>query len=124
MNYLTNYYKNLSEQLQEKINHLQKLSEAKDMGDGNERFTVRTGIDKVVEVGLRKVRELHLHPNKTDLHHAKLNNLEDFLLSLSDGARTSDASIQDLNGMHDDAHNAMKDIESIEDDLYGKPEHN
>lgn len=25
MNYLTNYYKNLSEQLQEKVNHLQKL---------------------------------------------------------------------------------------------------
>jgi hypothetical protein len=28
MNYLTNYYKNLSEQLQEKVNHLQKLLEA------------------------------------------------------------------------------------------------
>ncbi len=30
MNYLTNYYKNLSEQLQEKINNLQKLLETKD----------------------------------------------------------------------------------------------
>jgi len=28
MNYLTNYYKNLSEQLQERVNHLQKLLEA------------------------------------------------------------------------------------------------
>ena len=28
MNYLTNYYKNLSEQLQEKVNHLTKLLEA------------------------------------------------------------------------------------------------
>lgn len=31
MNYLTNYYKNLSEQLQERVNHLQKLIEAHDM---------------------------------------------------------------------------------------------
>lgn len=31
MNYLTNYYKNLSEQLQERVNHLQKLLEAQDM---------------------------------------------------------------------------------------------
>ena len=29
MNYLTNYYKNLSEQLQARVNHLQKLIEAK-----------------------------------------------------------------------------------------------
>lgn len=29
MNYLTNYYKNLSEQLQEKVNHLTNLLEAK-----------------------------------------------------------------------------------------------
>ena len=29
MNYLTNYYKNLSEQLQEKVNHLQQLIESK-----------------------------------------------------------------------------------------------
>lgn len=31
MNYLTNYYKNLSEQLQERVNQLQKLIEAHDM---------------------------------------------------------------------------------------------
>jgi hypothetical protein len=30
MNYLTNYYKNLSEQLQEKVNHLQKLLEKRE----------------------------------------------------------------------------------------------
>lgn len=33
MNYLTNYYKNLSEQLQEKVNHLQRLLESSDPAD-------------------------------------------------------------------------------------------
>ena len=33
MHYLTNYYKNLSEQLQEKVNHLQKLLEKRDTED-------------------------------------------------------------------------------------------
>ena len=33
MNYLTNYYKNLSEQLQERVNHLQKLLESSDPVD-------------------------------------------------------------------------------------------
>ena len=35
MNYLTNYYKNLSEQLQEKVNHLQKLLEASQNDERN-----------------------------------------------------------------------------------------
>jgi hypothetical protein len=33
MNYLTNYYKNLSEQLQERVNHLQKLLESSEPVD-------------------------------------------------------------------------------------------
>lgn len=33
MNYLTNYYKNLSEQLQERVNHLQKLLEKRETED-------------------------------------------------------------------------------------------
>jgi hypothetical protein len=35
MNYLTNYYKNLSEQLQEKVNHLQRLVETANLTPDN-----------------------------------------------------------------------------------------
>ena len=40
MNYLTKYYKNLSEQLQEKVNHLQKLLEAYPGGMTPERHNI------------------------------------------------------------------------------------
>ena len=43
MNYLTNYYKNLSEQLQARVNHLQKLIEAKNEISAN-KFSI---IDKI-----------------------------------------------------------------------------
>jgi hypothetical protein len=44
MNYLTNYYKNLSEQLQERVNHLQKLLENSSMNPKAEREAMETAV--------------------------------------------------------------------------------
>ena len=56
MDYLTNYYKNLSEQLQERVNHLQNLLEASYPGGlPNERF------HKLTNIGNRK-----FGPNATE----------------------------------------------------------
>jgi len=99
--------------LKDKIN---KLIESKDNSD--DRIDIRKRIDKVVGSGLQRITHLHKHPNATIDHRTSLDNLDEYLLSLSDGARASDASIEDLQGMHSDAHNAMTDIQAIEDSLH------
>ncbi len=59
MNYLTLYYKNLSEQLQAKVNHLQKLVEAGDLTpdnfDGEDEDT--TGDTEEVVTGQREIQQ-------------------------------------------------------------------
>ena len=83
MNYLTNYYKNLSEQLQEKVNHLQKLLEANEEED-----TVEVTIDDserdegeyhpTIKGRLSDGTFVHIEPGQaiageskqTEIHHA------------------------------------------------------
>lgn len=55
MNYLTNYYKNLSEQLQERVNHLQKLLEKRETED-----VLVTGYE-VTGHGPTKPSEMKIH---------------------------------------------------------------
>ena len=127
MNYLTNYYKNLSEQLQEKLNALQKLlNEARnssvdldaDEGDGwdGDITNLRHGIDSAVDKGLEHIQRLHDHPNITPEHTKRLHDLDSLITSYSDGSRWTKHP-DELSDIHGDAHDALEQIQDIEDEL-------
>jgi len=83
MNYLTNYYKNLSEQLQEQVNHLEALlAEANtrlvDVGDvehvGQGEYTIVGKIADGKGKGAQKTRGVYFEPEigrpMSDYHNA------------------------------------------------------
>jgi len=113
MNYLTNYYKNLCEQLEEKVNRLQKLVEESD----GIRAELKDKIGRGTQQGLSQIHNLKKHPKLTDMHASKLNDIEDMLTSFSDALWVKDTTVEDLHGIHSDLKNALQGVSEIKNSL-------
>jgi hypothetical protein len=90
MNYLTNYYKNLSEQLQVRVNSLEKLlNEEEDMKDG---LLTDVHPSEITPQTIHKI-----HPDHLEYHLNMLNNM----LDDSDGTPNKNDQVKaDLIGAH------------------------
>ena len=165
MHYLTQYYKNLSEQLQEKIQYLEKIlmennggsdsidsssklphrmrktqkalkednysvqksfNEARDSSvdldaDDGEDYEgdlhgIRHGINSAVDRGIEHIQRLHYHPKITPEHTDRLHELDSLITSYADGSRMT-RHPDELSDIHSDAHEALEQIQDIEDEL-------
>lgn len=165
MHYLTQYYKNLSEQLQEKIQYLEKIlmennggsnstdssskfphrmgksqkarkedrysvqksfNEARDSSvdldadedDGwdGDIINLRHGINSAVDRGIEHIQRLHYHPKITPQHRDRLYDLDSLMMDYSDGSRMT-RHLDELSDIHSEAHEALEQIQDIEDEL-------
>jgi|Laugresu1bdmlbsd_1035121.scaffolds.fasta_scaffold28368_2 hypothetical protein len=113
MDYLTKYYKNLSEQLQEKITQLQKLVEESD----EIRAELKDKIGRGTQHGFSQIHNLRKNPKLTDMHASKLNDIQDMLTSFSDALWVKDTTVEDLQGIHSDLKNALQGVSEIKNSL-------
>ena len=92
MNYLTNYYKNLSEQLQEKVIHLQKLLEKRETEE-----VLVTGY-KVTGQGPTTPSEMEIFGRLTKGKGAKRGRCHE---AIADVARATEQDPQKIGGKND-----------------------
>jgi hypothetical protein len=85
MNYLTNYYKNLSEQLQDKLNYLENI--LNESADKSPKIEMKDGLLNDVNLSEITPKTIHtIHPDHLEYHLNMLNNI----LDDSDGGADKD----------------------------------
>lgn len=109
------------EKIEDSLNRGQKNSSKDELeesaGMNDERTDIRNRIEGLVDHGTRRAVQMIGHPRSTDSHVKHLNRHYDRLIDVLHQARSPDASMEDLDGMHQTAYDTVMNIEDVGSDL-------